>query len=122
MTKLNAQAKEAEARIDAAKVQAMSNVRAIAISAAQAATGRLIGDILIREGDYRHAFPEDITGAVRLNGSWSEREMENWGTEMPMTALDSLHVDLEAARYEMSLHSSAKSKTPAAVSTEQAAS
>jgi predicted nucleic acid-binding Zn-ribbon protein len=85
-------------------------------------TGRLIGDILIREGDYRHAFPEDITGAIRLNGSWSEREMENWGTEMPMTALDSLHVDLEAARYEMSSHASAKSKTPAAVSTEQAAS
>jgi uncharacterized protein len=84
-------------------------------------TGRLIGDILIREGDYRHAFPEDITGAVRLNGSWAEREMENWGTEMPMTALDSLHVDLEAARYEMSLHSSSKAKT-ATVSTEQAAS
>ena len=67
-------------------------------------TGRLLGDILIREGDYRHAFPEDITGAIRLNGSWSERDMENWGTEMPMaTALDSLHTDLEAARYgEMS--------------------
>src|SRR6202051_4842452 len=28
-------------------------------------TGRLVGDILIREGDYRHAFPEDITGARR---------------------------------------------------------
>ena len=34
-------------------------------------TGRLIGDILIREGDFRHAFPEDITGAIRLNGNWS---------------------------------------------------
>src|SRR5579864_4427893 len=31
-------------------------------------TGRLVGDILSREGDYRHAFPEDITGAIRLNG------------------------------------------------------
>ena len=85
-------------------------------------TGRLIGDILIREGDYRQAFPEDITGSIRLNGNWSEAEMETWGTEMPMTALDSLHLDLEAARYEMSAHPSAKSKTPAAVSTEQAAS
>jgi hypothetical protein len=47
--------------------------------------------------------------------------MENWGTEMPMTALDSLHSDLEAARYEMSAHPSVKSKTPA-VPTEQAAS
>ncbi len=82
-------------------------------------TGRLIGDILIREGDYRQAFPEDITGSIRLNGNWSEAEMETWGTEMPMTALDSLHADLEAARYEMNSRASAK---PAAVPTEQAAS
>ncbi len=85
-------------------------------------TGRLLGDILSREGDFRHAFPEDVTGAIRLNGSWSEAEMETWGTEMPMTALDSLHVDLEAAQYEMKSRSSAKSEKPAAVPTEQAAS
>ncbi len=85
-------------------------------------TGRLVGDILIREGDYRHAFPEDITGAIRLNGSWSEHEMENWGTEMPMTALDSLHVDLEAAQYEMKSRASAKSETPAPASPQHAAS
>ncbi len=84
-------------------------------------TGRLIGDILIREGDFRHAFPEDITGAIRLNGSWPEAEMEEWGTEMPMTALDTLHTDLEAARYEMNSRPSAKSGAPA-VPTEQAAS
>ncbi|MGA2022208.1 MAG: C4-type zinc ribbon domain-containing protein [Candidatus Sulfotelmatobacter sp.] len=85
-------------------------------------TGRLIGDILIREGDFRHAFPEDITGAIRLNGSWSEAEMETWGTEMPMNALDSLHIDLEAARYEMSSRTSAKSELPAAVPTQHIAS
>jgi predicted nucleic acid-binding Zn-ribbon protein len=85
-------------------------------------TGRLLGDILLREGDFRHAFPEDITGAIRLNGSWAEKEMENWGTEMPMTALDSLHTDLEAARYEMTSRAAAKPKTAAVVSTEQAAS
>jgi hypothetical protein len=84
-------------------------------------TGRLLGDILIREGDFRHAFPEDITGAIRLNGSWTEHEMENWGTEMPMTALDSLHIDLEAARYEMSSRTSAKPEKPTAVPTGQAA-
>jgi predicted nucleic acid-binding Zn-ribbon protein len=86
------------------------------------ATGRLIGDILIREGDFRHAFPEEITGAIRLNGNWTEAEMETWGTEMPMTALDSLHVDLEAAQYEMRSRTSAKSGAPAAVPSEQAAS
>jgi predicted nucleic acid-binding Zn-ribbon protein len=85
-------------------------------------TGRLIGNILIREGDYRHAFPEDITGAIRLNGSWSEAEIETWGTEMPMNALDSLHVDLEAARYEMSSRTSAKSELPAAAPTQHIAS
>ncbi len=67
-------------------------------------TGRLVGDILNREGDFRQAFPEDITGAIRLNGSWDEEEMETWGTEMPMTVLDSLHLDLEAARREMNGH------------------
>jgi hypothetical protein len=40
---------------------------------------------------------------------------------MPMTALDSLHTDLEAARYEMSSRTSTKSESPA-VPTEQAAS
>jgi hypothetical protein len=82
-------------------------------------TGRMLGDILIREGDFRNAFPEDITGAIRLNGNWSEAEMETWGTEMPMTALDSLHVDLEAAQHEMKAHAAAAK--PAAVPTEQAA-
>jgi hypothetical protein len=48
--------------------------------------------------------------------------MENWGTEMPMTALDSLHIDLEAARYEMSSRTSGKPEKPAAVPTGQAAS
>jgi predicted nucleic acid-binding Zn-ribbon protein len=77
-------------------------------------TGRLIGDILIREGDYRHAFPEDITGAMRLNGDWSEDELEAWGTEVPMVVLDSLHADLELARYEMAARSAAKHEPPTA--------
>jgi len=86
-------------------------------------TGRQIGDILIREGNYRQAFPEDITGAVRLNGDWNEEELDAWGAEAPMVVLDSLYADLEAARYEMSTRASAKHETPAAVATtEQAAS
>jgi uncharacterized protein len=70
-------------------------------------TGRLIGDILIREGDYRHAFPEDITGSIRLNGDWKEEELDAWGTEAPMVVLDSLQADLEAARHEMKTRASA---------------
>jgi uncharacterized protein len=86
------------------------------------ATGRLIGDILSREGDFRHAFPEDIAGAIRLNGNWSEEEMETWGTEMPTTVLDSLHFDLDAARREMSARPAAKPETPTQVPTSQVAS
>jgi hypothetical protein len=41
---------------------------------------------------------------------------------MPMTALDSLHSDLEAARYEMQSRPAAKSEPSATVPTGQAAS
>ncbi len=84
-------------------------------------TGRLIGDILIREGDYRQAFPEDITGAMRLNGNWSETELDNFGSELPMVILDSLKSDLDLAQHEAALGSHAKHAVPAAP-TEQAAS
>jgi len=83
-------------------------------------TGRLIGDILIREGDFRQAFPEDITGATRLNGNWSEDELENFGTELPMVILDSLRADLDLARHEAASGSHVKQAAPAPA--EQAAS
>lgn len=84
-------------------------------------TGRLIGDIVSREGDYRHAFPEDITGATRLNGAWSEAELDAFGTELPMVVLDSLQSDLDAARAEAAAGSHAK-PAPTTIPTEQAAS
>jgi predicted nucleic acid-binding Zn-ribbon protein len=79
-------------------------------------TGRLMGDILIREGNYREAFPEDITGSTRLNGSWSEEELDDFGTELPMVILDSLNADLDAARVEAASRSHAKHEAPAAPS------
>jgi uncharacterized protein len=84
-------------------------------------TGRQIGDIIIREGNYRQAFPEDITGAIRLNGDWSEEELDTWGAEAPMVVLDSLQADLDAARHEMSARAS-KPEAPAAAAPSQAAS
>jgi predicted nucleic acid-binding Zn-ribbon protein len=84
-------------------------------------TGRLIGDILIREGDFRQAFPEDIAGATRLNGSWREDELDAFGSELPMVALDSLRFDLDSARHEATAGTHAQHQVPAA-STEQAAS
>jgi predicted nucleic acid-binding Zn-ribbon protein len=86
-------------------------------------TGRQIGDILVREGNYRQAFPEDITGAIRLNGDWSEDELDTWGEEAPMVVLDGLNADLESARYEMKTRASAAPEPPAtAAPTTQAAS
>jgi hypothetical protein len=83
-------------------------------------TGRQIGDILVREGDFRQAFPEDITGATRLNGNWSEDELDGFGDELPMVILDSLNSDLDLARHEAASGSHAKTAVPAP--TEQAAS
>lgn len=62
--------------------------------------GRKQGDILLREGEYRLAFPEDLNGAIRLNGGWSEAELEEWADELPMVVLDALQRDLDMARAE----------------------
>jgi len=64
-------------------------------------TGRQFGDVLMREGNYRQAFPEDLTeSALRLNGHWDEKEMDEWGSEIPSNALDLLQKDLLAIRRE----------------------
>lgn|SRR5581483_2183329 len=84
-------------------------------------TGRLLGDILSREGDFRQAFPEDITGSTRLNGNWSEDELDGFGGELPMVILDSLRADLDLARHEAASGSHVK-QAVSATTTEQAAS
>ena len=64
-------------------------------------SGRGLGDVLVREGEYRLAFPGDLTDdAIRLNGSWSSSELEEWGNELPTATLDALHRDLDLARAE----------------------
>jgi predicted nucleic acid-binding Zn-ribbon protein len=64
-------------------------------------TGRQVGGVLLREGVYRLAFPEDLTdAALRLNGHWDEKEIDEWGSEIPSNALDLLHKDLLAIRRE----------------------
>ncbi len=64
-------------------------------------TGRQFGDVLQREGNYRQAFPEDLTdAALRLNGHWEEKEIDEWGSEIPSDVLDLLHKDLLAIRRE----------------------
>jgi predicted nucleic acid-binding Zn-ribbon protein len=64
-------------------------------------TGRQFGDVLIREGNYRQAFPEDLTeSALRLNGHYDEKEIDEWGSEIPSNVLDLLQKDLLAIRRE----------------------
>src|ERR1700691_3488437 len=64
-------------------------------------TGRQVGGVLGREGVYRLAFPEDLTdSALRLNGHWDEKEIDEWGSEIPSNALDLLHKDILAIRRE----------------------
>ena len=63
-------------------------------------TGRQIGNTLSREGNYRLAFPEDLNGVIRLNGQWSEEEIDGWGEELPSVVLDGLRADLHASQRE----------------------
>jgi predicted nucleic acid-binding Zn-ribbon protein len=64
-------------------------------------TGRQVGGVLLREGVYRLAFPEDLTdAALRLNGHWDEKEIDEWGSEIPSNALDLLHKDILAIQRE----------------------
>jgi len=65
-----------------------------------AATGRKLGETLIREGAYRQAFPEDLGDFIRLNGSWTDAEQDEWGAELPTSVLDVLQRDLDLARAE----------------------
>ena len=72
-------------------------------------SGRGIGDILVREGEYRLAFPEDFSDdVIRLNGNWTESELEEWGNELPTATLDALHRDLDLARAESHKHRHAR--------------
>ncbi len=81
-------------------------------------TGRQVGGVLLREGNYRLAFPEDLTdAALRLNGHWEEKEIDDWGSEIPSNALDLLHKDLLAIRREHKAshkHAASPAEQPAA--------
>ncbi|HKW19516.1 MAG TPA: C4-type zinc ribbon domain-containing protein [Terriglobales bacterium] len=69
-----------------------------------AATGRKLGETLVREGGYRQAFPEDLDDSIRLNGHWTDAEQEEWEGELPSSVLDHLQRDLDLARAEAANH------------------
>src|SRR6202453_2264070 len=58
-------------------------------------TGRQMGDVLLREGTYRLAFPEDLTdSALRLNGHWDEKEIDEGASESLPNVLNLLNKDI----------------------------
>jgi len=75
-------------------------------------TGRRIGEVLTREGEYRLGFPEDLKDTIRLNGSWKEEEIDEWSDEMPTTVMDALQRDLGLARAEASRDRSRSESVP----------
>ena len=79
------------------------------------ATGRKLGDTLVREGHYRQAFPEDLNDAVRLNGNWGDTEQDEWADELPSSVLDSLQRDLDLARAEVAHHEHEHASAPSSV-------
>ncbi|MBV9339471.1 MAG: hypothetical protein JO159_01110 [Acidobacteria bacterium] len=101
---------EGEVFVSFANVDGMASRRIY-----DAATGRKLGDTLVREGGYRQAFPEDLTNAIRLNGSWSDSEQDEWEGELPSTVLDVLHRDLDLARAEMAVRERQEQAAPSTV-------
>jgi predicted nucleic acid-binding Zn-ribbon protein len=84
-------------------------------------TGRKLEDTLVREGEYRLGFPEDLPAAIRLNGNWSEEELDEWGDELPTVVLDILQRDLNLARTEAANKSQAHAKSAEAAQSEHSA-
>jgi len=77
-----------------------------------AQTGRRLGDVLSREGEYRLGFPEDLKDSIRLNGNWTEEDIDGWNDEMPTTVIDALQRDLDLARAEASRERSRTESVP----------
>ena len=50
-----------------------------------------------RPGGYKESFAEDLTHAIRLNGTWKQAELDEYGNELPMIVLDALQRDLALA-------------------------
>ena len=77
-----------------------------------AQTGRRLGDVLSREGEYRLGFPEDLKDSIRLNGNWTGEDIDGWNDEMPTTVIDALQRDLDLARAEASRERSRTESVP----------
>jgi hypothetical protein len=67
-------------------------------------TGRAVVPKESRRGVYKHAFVEDLEGALRINGFWKEQELDEYGNELPAIVLDPLQRDLALAQRDVLAH------------------
>jgi len=74
-------------------------------------TGRAVGPKESRRGVYKHAFVEDLEGALRINGFWKEQELDEYGNELPAIVLDPLQRDLALAQRDVLAHAHASAAT-----------
>jgi len=70
-------------------------------------TGRAVVPKESRRGLYKHAYVEDLVGALRINGFWKEQELDEYGNELPAIVLDPLQRDLALAQRDVHAHASA---------------
>ncbi|HZR55500.1 MAG TPA: C4-type zinc ribbon domain-containing protein [Terriglobales bacterium] len=77
-------------------------------------SGRKIGITRNREGDFINAFAYEIGSGIQLRSGFDEKQLDDWGSELPSAILDDLHSDLKVARAQTSVEETQSSETPAA--------
>lgn len=61
-------------------------------------SGRKIGITRNREGDFTTAFAYELGSGIQLKSGLDEKQLDEWGGELPTAILDELHGDLKIAR------------------------
>ncbi len=60
--------------------------------------GRKIGITRNREGDFTTAFAHELGAGIQLRPSPPDKQLDDWGDELPSVILDELHADVKSAR------------------------
>jgi hypothetical protein len=77
-------------------------------------SGRKIGLTRNREGDFVNAFAYEIGSGLLLRSGLEEKQLEDWGSELPSAILDELNGDLKVARAQSPVAEAQTSESPAA--------
>ncbi|MBV9572484.1 MAG: hypothetical protein JOY93_00405, partial [Acidobacteriales bacterium] len=72
-------------------------------------TGRRVGPIETKSGDFMAVFAEDVKAGIHLKSGLDEQQLDQWDPELPMAILDELNGDLKAARENEAVESGSRS-------------